>query len=262
MTNRKSVSKKTRFEVFKRDSFRCQYCGRSAPDVVLEIDHIKPVSEGGTNDITNLITSCFDCNRGKGDRLLDDNTILEKQRKQLEELNERRLQLEMMMKWREELMSLEKEKVGMLKSTWSELTDYTPNENGERVLRRLIKKYDFNSIIDSMEAAANQYLKYDAEKNEYTQESVEKAFDYIERICANKERLKEKPYLKDLYYIRGILRNRLAYCNEWQALTMLEDAYLAGASIESLKDFALTVKNWTNFKHGINEFLAGAENDR
>ena len=36
---RKSISKKARFEVFKRDSFTCQYCGRTAPDVVLHLDH-------------------------------------------------------------------------------------------------------------------------------------------------------------------------------------------------------------------------------
>lgn len=261
MTKRKSISKKVRFEIFKRDSFRCQYCGRSAPDVVLEIDHIKPVSDGGTNDITNLVTSCFDCNRGKSDRLLDDNTIIKKQKEQLEELNERRLQLEMMMQWREELMNFNNEKIEILKNKWSELTEYTPNENGVKVLKRIIKKFNFNSILDSMETSAEQYLEL-GEDGEYSKESVEKAFKYIERICANKERFKEKPYLKDLYYIRGILRNRLSYCNEVQAIKLLEEAYLEGASIESLKEFALDVRNWTNFKNGITDFLEGAENDR
>jgi 5-methylcytosine-specific restriction endonuclease McrA len=66
MEGRKAIPKKLRFEVFKRDSFTCQYCGKSAPDIILEVDHIHPVSRGGEEDITNLITSCFDCNRGKG----------------------------------------------------------------------------------------------------------------------------------------------------------------------------------------------------
>ena len=43
MAKRKGISKKTRFDVFKRDSFTCQYCGKSAPDVVLQVDHINPV---------------------------------------------------------------------------------------------------------------------------------------------------------------------------------------------------------------------------
>jgi 5-methylcytosine-specific restriction endonuclease McrA len=62
---RKAVSKSVRFEVFKRDSFKCQYCGRSAPDVVLNIEHITAVANGGDNEIMNLVTACFDCNRGK-----------------------------------------------------------------------------------------------------------------------------------------------------------------------------------------------------
>ncbi len=64
-------SKTTRFEVFKRDNFTCQYCGRVPSVVALELDHINPKSNGGVEDINNYITSCYDCNRGKGSRLLD-----------------------------------------------------------------------------------------------------------------------------------------------------------------------------------------------
>lgn len=63
---RHSINKKIRFEVLTRDNFACQYCGRTPKDgVKLEIDHIIPVSKGGTNHIDNLKTSCFECNRGK-----------------------------------------------------------------------------------------------------------------------------------------------------------------------------------------------------
>jgi HNH endonuclease len=47
MTDRIALSKRVRFEVFKRDRFCCQYCGRHPPDIVLEIDHIIPVCDGG-----------------------------------------------------------------------------------------------------------------------------------------------------------------------------------------------------------------------
>jgi len=60
-----------RFQVLKRDSFRCTYCGRSAPNVILEIDHIKPKSRGGLFVIENLTTACKDCNIGKSDCLLE-----------------------------------------------------------------------------------------------------------------------------------------------------------------------------------------------
>jgi 5-methylcytosine-specific restriction endonuclease McrA len=59
------VSVRTRFEIFKRDKFTCRYCGRTSPAVVLEIDHIVPICEGGTDDPINLAASCWECNHGK-----------------------------------------------------------------------------------------------------------------------------------------------------------------------------------------------------
>lgn len=70
MSERKPVTKRMRFQVFKRDGFKCQYCGRTPPTVVLEVDHIHPVAKGGKNQSDNLLTACFDCNRGKGAELL------------------------------------------------------------------------------------------------------------------------------------------------------------------------------------------------
>lgn len=253
---REPISKKLRFEVFKRDSFKCQYCGASAPDVVLHIDHIIPVKEGGTNDISNLITSCSNCNLGKGARLLTDKSILEKQRKQLEELNERREQLEMMMEWRKELLALEDEKVNIAKTRFEELAKCSLNENGISNLKKIIKKYPFELVLDAIEASTQQYLEPDGE-NGFTHDSVEKAFDYISRICSCKQRSEEKPYMKDLFYIRGILRNRLRYCDDKKALKLLEEAYLNGASIENLKEFAKEVRNWSQFREGIEAFLRG-----
>jgi len=57
-----------RYAIFKRDSYRCQICGRSAHDgITLEIDHKIPRSKCGTDDPGNLWVLCFDCNRGKSD---------------------------------------------------------------------------------------------------------------------------------------------------------------------------------------------------
>lgn len=61
----RSISKRLRFEVFKRDEFACQYCGATPPGSVLEVDHIDPVALGGLDEMDNLITACFACNRGK-----------------------------------------------------------------------------------------------------------------------------------------------------------------------------------------------------
>lgn len=67
---RKAVSKSIRFEVFKRDAFACRYCGRKPPEVLLEVDHVIALVNGGDSDLGNLLTACAACNRGKGARPL------------------------------------------------------------------------------------------------------------------------------------------------------------------------------------------------
>lgn len=63
----------TRIAVLVRDGLRCRLCGRGADDgIQLEIDHVHPQSKGGPGTLDNLQVLCFDCNRGKRDRLLPD----------------------------------------------------------------------------------------------------------------------------------------------------------------------------------------------
>jgi hypothetical protein len=69
-TKRKAISTRTRFEIFKRDGFTCQYCGAHPPAVILHVDHIVPVKEGGGNEDTNLVTACETCNFGKAAKSL------------------------------------------------------------------------------------------------------------------------------------------------------------------------------------------------
>lgn len=64
-----------RYDIMKRDGFRCAICGRTADDgVKLHVDHIKPISKGGLTVPENLRTLCQDCNLGKSDKYDEDNT--------------------------------------------------------------------------------------------------------------------------------------------------------------------------------------------
>lgn len=65
---RSSIPPKLRHKVLKRDRYTCQACGARAPDVELEVDHVVPVSRGGTDDLSNLKVLCRDCNIGKGNK--------------------------------------------------------------------------------------------------------------------------------------------------------------------------------------------------
>lgn len=67
-----STGKRLRFEILKRDGFRCRYCGVTSLDSMLHVDHVIPRSEGGTDDPENLVTSCQDCNLGKSNVGLED----------------------------------------------------------------------------------------------------------------------------------------------------------------------------------------------
>lgn len=68
---------KIRFEIFKRDNFTCQYCGRNVKEdkIKLHLEHVIPKNKGGDNSINNLTTSCEECNLGKGDVLLEEHLI-------------------------------------------------------------------------------------------------------------------------------------------------------------------------------------------
>lgn len=67
----------SKFLIFKRDKFKCIYCGESSIEdgVKLVIEHIKPRSKGGTNNINNIATSCQDCNLIKGVTEFDNNIL-------------------------------------------------------------------------------------------------------------------------------------------------------------------------------------------
>ena len=65
-----TVPKIIRYKVFHRDKFTCQYCGRTPPEVTLEIGYKIPKSEGEDEDISNLVTVCHKCNiNNKGKKI-------------------------------------------------------------------------------------------------------------------------------------------------------------------------------------------------
>ena len=66
----RAISDKLRYQVLKRDNFKCCACGASPakdPSVELHIDHIIPWSKGGESTLENLQTLCSKCNIGKSD---------------------------------------------------------------------------------------------------------------------------------------------------------------------------------------------------
>ncbi len=249
---RKAMSKKVRFEVFKRDSFICQYCGQSAPDVVLHVDHIQPVSKGGDNDLMNLITSCQACNSGKSDRLLTDTTSIDKQKAQLDELNEKRQQLEMMIEWRETLKDFDSGAAQRIASYFEGQADcnITINESGLKNIRKWMKKFTYAELLEAIDCAVDVYIK------DCTMDEASNAFTKIPRICATRKKEKQTGINeRHLYYIRGILKNRFTYCNERTAIAVLKEADALGIDEQDLKDIAIESRNWTEWQMTMHQAM-------
>lgn len=71
---RVGLSASLRAKVLERDKYTCRDCGaspRKDPEVNLHIHHILPVSQGGKDEMNNLITNCNDCNQGKSDVIVN-----------------------------------------------------------------------------------------------------------------------------------------------------------------------------------------------
>jgi hypothetical protein len=72
---REPIGKRLRFEILKRDGFKCRYCGVNAVSSLLQVDHVVPVVEGGSSVHENLVTACVDCNSGKSCVPLDESQL-------------------------------------------------------------------------------------------------------------------------------------------------------------------------------------------
>lgn len=247
MSNRKPLSKKIRFEVFKRDQFKCQYCGSSAPDVVLQVDHINPVSNGGDNELLNLITSCEPCNNGKRARLIDDKGIIEKQRKMLEDLYNRREQLSMILQWRDELKKFDDELLMEVVSRVEDKVCSTVNDKGLSIIKGWLAKFELNDLLQAIDDVREIYSK-DGELDS------EKMFSSIPKVAFFNRKSDDE---KAVRYIRGILKNRISYVDERKALDWMMNAVECGVSTDELKQIALDVRNWSEFRDVIWSLING-----
>lgn len=175
-TKRKSISKKARFEVFKRDGFTCQYCGAHPPAVILHLDHINPVAQGGGNEDDNLVTSCDSCNLGKSDRLLSDipQSLQEKAALIIEKEEQIKGYKRVMAAKRQRLEDECDEVVGVYERF---MDGFTLNDKARVTVRTFIEKLGVHEVIGAMERA-------------YTNTKIRSGqeFKYFCGICWNKIR--------------------------------------------------------------------------
>ena len=158
-----SIPKKLRFQVFWRDGFTCQYCGRKPPEVVLEVDHIIPRSEGGTDNIENLVTACRDCNRSKHKKLVAPAA-------RLQELKEKSEQLQAFIEYAKQVEKAYKEMVQAVIEQWRKKFGYESNEMPEwdfvKSLHFFVRQLPLPEIFEAVDYALlkSRGSEYQAQK--------------------------------------------------------------------------------------------------
>jgi 5-methylcytosine-specific restriction endonuclease McrA len=240
MTERAPISKKLRFEVFKRDKFTCQYCGAIGGQVLLHCDHVVPVAEGGETTLLNLTTACVDCNLGKGARRLSDDSALAKQHRQLADLEERRQQLEMMRQWREELARQQVDQVSLVADAFLARSKFEPSEHGKLSVRRWLRKYGLHEVLAAIDETFDLYY------TGHSQGEWEDAFRRIPRTLGMRQQEKTDPHIRKLLYIQGILRNRFDD-ERGNYVERVRDALQKGYPIDVLETYAKGADSWSNY---------------
>ena len=174
-----ALSKKIRFDVFKRDSFTCAYCGKKPPEAVLEADHIEPKSKGGTDILENLITACFDCNRGKSNNEL--NEIPKNENFDL--LKEKYDQLKEFYNFQKKYSKLKEEILEDVCEYWSELWNgsYSINSQGKLSIKFFLRDFESNAIKEAMDIAVGR-----------VRDSAEGSFKYMCGILHARRKERQK----------------------------------------------------------------------
>ena len=225
---RKAISVKLRFEVFKRDNFTCQYCGRKSPDVILHVDHIDPVKNGGDNNIINLITSCADCNFGKKHYLLTDNIVLEKQKKEIKELTKKRKELENLVREREKVRDFGSAELNeAVKHYNSKFKNNHISYVDTQTLKRIIKKFGLIAVLNKIDDVNYRYR----EPNEFT-----KCRFLAERVAKSLYYEVKSPEDKRVTELKLLLKNQLhnSDYNEKMFYKMVNIYKGKGLNIETL----------------------------
>ena len=149
-----TLSQNMRFWILERDGFACQYCGRKAPSVELQIDHIVPESAGGTSDKDNLVTACVDCNSGKAGKRLQERIGNQEIRARLESLRERRLLLCQCAEEAEAILDAKENVVWQLIRHWQDQRGESEEECSRAIyttLRSLLARHRFDEVLDCVD---------------------------------------------------------------------------------------------------------------
>lgn len=131
-----AIGKRLRFEILKRDGFRCKCCGATPAQRELRVDHIVPRANGGTDDPANLIAACFACNAGKSDKELHESP--DAIRTPASEIKTRLAGAQAMLEAQRDLERVRSDLIDEFEAMWSEAVGYSMPITVKRALRNIV----------------------------------------------------------------------------------------------------------------------------
>jgi hypothetical protein len=250
---RKGISEKVRFEVFKRDNFTCKYCGKtSGVNTILQVDHIIPVFEGGTNEIINLATSCFECNIGKGKRKLDVGqhpAILDEISIQKKKLSLKREQEKQLREYYKLLNKNDSNPIdSFLNSVLNEELNYTLTAIGMKSFHRIYDKLSLEDLRDAIQIILERNKVFN---------SVEDKHKYLCGILYNVHKERTDPNYQDeqtvrKYYLYHPQKRGTDYYVSWQINPLIHELGIDLAREAIDKVFVGGYKNGGYFASVVN----------
>lgn len=211
-----ALSKRLRFEILKRDGFRCLYCGASpiagTLTVGLHADHVDPKSKGGADEPANLVTACADCNQGKSDVPLERKRL--NSRFGSEEEREHAEQIREYLALQREIAAAKRDAEALVLEHWQERIGAFPWQL-PRYVPGAVKDFGVHEVLDFVDIVAAKGISNPTSQVKY--------FCGILRKRRNPEKQLPQPPTRtpdEKQFTAANLRDA-----EWKTLAMVVQAY-------------------------------------
>lgn len=213
------------------------------------MDHINPVSKGGTNNLLNLVTSCMDCNRGKSNKVLSDDSVAKKQKKMADELAKRKEQIDMFMEWRSGLLEINIKSADMISEYIEKKASVTLTEIGKSLILNLVEKYPVKTIIGSIDESFEQTIRrYRCFKGNYF-------FELLPKVCKFYGNYK----LSSFFYMRSIIRIKRIDVDDERIKDICDLFVKTKEDFEYVKESSKKINNYDDFEVVEQELLCIAD---
>ena len=179
-------------EVFKRDGYKCRCCGRGVCEVNLETAFFEPyIYDSDLSFCTDdLFTICSDCKK-HSNRVREKKGYMAKRSKD-EEIKERIGNIDVLSNYSRELINIRNKEIEALNQLLAYYFSQKLTPYGEKRMRSLINKYDFETVYLSFQEALDYYFPSDDTS------MINAAFNMLYRICATKQMERRNPYIKTI----------------------------------------------------------------